>query len=171
VAGKNPHEAVTNFLHPIQSVLACFTDAVLDHKGGYDPGRQHLVMLPGDQPIRLRADEELNLYFSHRYVVVESDDRDRGPWKVKSLGYRYRLDSSDGTEVVAYHWHPDGKWKFPHLHVNGRTAHFPTQRIAIEDVLELAVRDFGVRALPSREKDWERILKGARERFVKFKTW
>ena len=181
MAGKNPYEAVDNFLHPLQSVFACFTQAVLDHRGGYDPQKQHVVLLPDDAPIQLKGDTEIDLYFSHRYEVVQTDDRERGPWKVRSLGYRYRIDFRQGSaELVSYHWHPDGKWKFPHLHVhpetaifapNFRKAHFPTQRISIEDVLETAVREFGAKPLARREGDWERILREARARFMMYKTW
>ena len=181
MAGKNPHEAVTNFLHPLQSVFACFTDAVLDHRGGYDPRKQHVVLLPDDAPITLRSDSDIAFYFSHRYEVIQTDDRVRGPWKVRSLGYRYRIDHRPGNvELVSYHWHPDGKWKFPHLHVHPETqifganfagAHLPTQRMAVEDVLETAVRDFGARPLAQREGDWQRILTAARNRFLQYKTW
>lgn len=181
MAGKSPHEAVANFLHPLQSVIACFTNAVLDHRGGYDAGRQHVVLLHDDQPVALRGNTGLELYLAHRYEVIRTDDRERGPWKVRTLGYRYRLSrANDHAELFSYHWHPEGRIKHPHLHIHPRTAvfadefqraHFQTGRIALEDLLELAVDAFGVLPLPARATDWQSTLNDSRARFLRFRTW
>lgn len=180
MAGKNPHEAVANFLHPIQAALACFTPAVLVHHRGYHVGRQNVLLVSDDQPINLRGAPGLDLHFSHRYEIVRTDDPDRGPWKVKSLGYMYKLeDAASAKELLSYHWHPEGKWKLPHLHVNAflpdpnrhlKDAHLPTQRISVEDVLELAV-GLGAEPLTGRAHDWETTLAATRDRFMRYKTW
>ncbi|MGD9894441.1 MAG: hypothetical protein AB7R89_05870 [Dehalococcoidia bacterium] len=36
-----------------------------------------------------------------------------------TAGYDYRLDSTDGHEIGAYHWHPSGRSPVaqPHLHI------------------------------------------------------
>ena len=82
----------------------------------------------------------------------------------------YALYDVDGREVVAYHWHPEGRSGVttPHLHLGtgasvGRRdlagAHLPTGRILLEDVLRLGVAELGVRPL---RRDWREILERAR---------
>jgi hypothetical protein len=81
-------------------------------------------------------------------------------------GYYYALRELEGSEIVAYHWHPGRRSPidFPHLHLGAgsgigreelQKAHVPTGRVDLEDVLLMAIREFGVR--PRRE-DWARIL-------------
>ena len=103
--------------------------------------------------------------------VTRSNTSKNDPWYVDVVGYFYALELPDGPEIVAYQWDPDGSSniKFPHLHI-GRGAtgnvttfgprglhpiYFPTKHIALEDVLRLAIAEFGVEP---RRTDWERIL-------------
>jgi hypothetical protein len=76
------------------------------------------------------------------------------------------LREPEGPEIVAYHWHPGRRSPidFPHLHLGAGSgvdreelhkAHLPTGRVELEDVLLMAIQEFGVR--PRRE-DWEEIL-------------
>ena len=101
----------------------------------------------------------------HHYRVVE-DPGEGGPWKVRTAAYYYPLHDSNDQEVISYHWHPESQSpvQFPHLHLGpgaaiGRpelsTAHLPTGRVELPDVLLLAVRDFGI--APLRE-DWADVL-------------
>jgi hypothetical protein len=88
------------------------------------------------------------------YRVVEYEGL-RGPWKVQIVAYYYTLSNENEQEILAYHWHPaqQSEITFPHLHIGPGVhldpeslgeAHLPTGRIAVEDVIRLAIRDFGV---------------------------
>lgn len=101
-------------------------------------------------------------------------------------------------EILAYHWHPDVRLgdgtliSYPHLHVNRGAvrldiadglritptsnllrpdlaqAHLPTRRIALEDVIRLAIEQFGVEPL---RPDWDATLLAARGSFRRERTW
>ena len=97
-------------------------------------------------------------------TVVRTDDPDRGPWSVSTVGYFYEVLERDGNELFAYHWHPGEagtSWaKFPHLHISGRgeplplgtgltpvalgALHFPTDRVAFEAVIRILLKEFEV---------------------------
>lgn len=89
----------------------------------------------------------------------------------------------DGHEIIAYHWHPNqtdpgGRVvAFPHLHLRygaqvGRKqlqkAHLPTGRVAVEDLLRIAITEFGVSPL---RNDWEDILGNTQSLYEKWRTW
>ena len=76
------------------------------------------------------------------------------------------------VRIVAYHWHPisDSHAKHPHVHVTelGDKRHFPTGRILVEDVLQLAI-DLG--AKPRDETKWTRIAERNRTNCALGATW
>jgi hypothetical protein len=96
------------------------------------------------------------------------------------VAYDYTLLSVEsGQEVLAYHWHPTGRSDitYPHLHLYGgvgalqpniRKAHLPTGRIAVEDVLRLAITHLQV--IPLRE-DWDDIITTTQNAFQIWRTW
>jgi hypothetical protein len=49
-----------------------------------------------------------------------------------------------------------------------RKAHFPTGRLAFEDVLRLVITQFGV--IPLRD-DWETMLERTQAAFEDWRTW
>lgn len=142
------------------------TDAVLYVAGGYYPAEHpHVMLLSGGDPVRLAGDSRLALSVVMRYRVAEHPGP-RGPWEVSTVAYYYTLADSDGREVVAYHWHPEGQKivTFPHLHLRagarvGREdlakAHIPTGHMGLEDVLRLGIRELGVKP---RRRDWAEVL-------------
>ena len=88
--------------------------------------------------------------------------------------YAYTILDRDARELLAYHWHPEGvsDVTFPHLHVPraepiplARTdpvrsaavgeMHLPTNRVLLEDVVELLIREFSI--VPLRP-DWQAVL-------------
>ena len=102
-----------------------------------------------------------------------------GPWKCSTTRYQYALDDADDHEIVAYHWHPAGESDVtrPHVHLGIGAkikhlgllrAHLPTNRIAAEDFLLLAIRDLGVEPL---RDDWREVLEETRDRFEQWQTW
>jgi hypothetical protein len=122
----------------------------------------------------------LHLFAAVQYEVVQTDDRDRGPWKVSTRKYMYHVVTDDMTEVILFHWHLDGKssQQGPHLHVGGsqlmsnavvsHKTHVPTGRVSLESVVELLMRESGV--LPIRS-DWEQVLDDSAARFQAWRTW
>jgi hypothetical protein len=115
------------------------------------------------------------------YPVIEYAAAPRGPWKVRTVAYHYTVEESgdQGREMFAYHWHPQGRTAitFPHFHLyqgagaihdEVRKAHFPTGRIAFEDVLRLVIKQFGVDPL---RDDWEAILARTQAAFEGWRTW
>ncbi len=108
--------------------------------------------------------------------VPESARRER--YRVSITGYYYALVRADtradpgtdrGSELLAFHWHPESAEggphvvTFPHLHIDSSVLreqalakmHIPTGRMAIEDILRLAIRDFKARPL---DRGWEQRL-------------
>jgi hypothetical protein len=101
-------------------------------------------------------------------------------------------------EILAYHWHPDVRLAdgtqiaYPHLHINRgalrldisdgvriapasnllradlAAAHLPTRRSALEDVIRLAIEQYGVEPLRG---DWDAALRASRESFHRERTW
>jgi hypothetical protein len=165
VAARTPAEAVRLYVSPLQRVVSCFTAAVLTVKGGYFPSPAPHVLTFGElgDPVVLSGHPRLALSVVQDYRIVR-DDQERGAWRVTTAGYVYELDDADGRRILGYHWHPEttADKPFPHLHVHTGTRtdaqmvseriHLPTGRIALEDVLRLSVREFGVRPTTPTER-------------------
>lgn len=144
------------------------------------PGAIRSVNAPGTGFAPLRGENRLHLSVAIQYELIKIDDPERGPWKVSTRKYMYHVVTDDMTEVILFHWHPDGRstQQQPHLHVGSsqltsasvvsHKTHVPTGRVALEAVLELLVRDFGV--VPLRA-DWEASLTESRRRFEQWRTW
>ncbi len=185
MAGKTPHEAVQSFLDPLQRALSCVTREVLSVGGGYhaspvDNPQQKHVLTFHNSPAVLGQDRCFAFRLIQHYRVMEYEGA-RGPWKVSIVAYYYTIETSGPTrqEVLGYHWHPQGRSDitYPHMHLyqgagtlqhNLPKAHLPTGRIAVEDILRLAITHFGV--VPLRE-DWETILEITQNAFQEWRTW
>lgn len=96
-----------------------------------------------------------------------------GAWGIQVTEYYYALTGEADAELLAFHWHPRSRSPTtrPHLHLGpalGRLsspasrAHVPTGPIALQDVIRLAITDFGV--LPRRQ-DWDTLLQRTRRVF------
>lgn len=103
----------------------------------------------------------------------------RGPWKTTTAAYVYELQDSDSRALLSYHWHPgEGSTvTFPHLHLGPAaqlghrplaTAHLPTNRIALEDMLRLAITEFDVEPL---KNDWAEVLSRTEASYDEWRTW
>ncbi len=184
--GRTPSEAVDNFLAPLRRALSRITDQHLSvSRDGYKPsttGHPHGLLLGKGEPLSLRAldGQRFGLSGSISYNVVETSDPDRGPWKVQIKAYRYHVLTADGTESVLFHWHPDGQSNVdsPHLHVGNaelrpdavisRKAHIPSGRVALEQVIQLLLREYQV--VPRRD-DADDLLRECLSRFRRWRTW
>ncbi len=78
----------------------------------------------------------------------------------------YKLDHSDGREIIAYHWHPEGlsHERRPHLHVGAgfgslrpewHKAHLPTGHVSPTAILLLLIDQLGV---APRRDDWPDVF-------------
>ncbi len=169
MAARTRAEAIRAFLEPLRSALRCVTQSVLRERGHrYGPDQSRLLGFEGGS-VRLKGtDLRLSVRISYRLVETPGE---RLPWTAEIVAYHYGFDDQDGKEILAYHWHPDGRVTEPHLHlgagaVDGRLrpdlagAHLPTRDITLQDVLRLAIAEFGVGSL---RLDWEAVLHRTRE--------
>lgn len=167
---RSAAQAVAEFISPLQRALECVTDAVLVvQKGGYHPvGQPHGAALHGGLPAAIGRGKTLHLLVYLQYHI--SDDRETVPgWLVRPLGYVFALSDYAKRALLAYHWHPGGgsRVTWPHLHVYDALlspssllskAHLPTGRVALEDVLRLAIAEFGVEPRRRHQGDWDEVL-------------
>lgn len=181
MAGESTYEAVSNFIAPLQRTASCVTNEVLRYQGRYQSDVQYALVLGDGSAIRLKRVDVtaplLYLSFTMWYRVVKVN-HNRGPWKVTVDGYEYGLDDDQGREVIAYHWHPGHGWaNFPHMHIEagcdiGRKEligiHLPTERIAFEDIVWVALHELAVEPWRS---DWEEVLGASRALFRRYQTW
>lgn len=145
-----------------------------------------------NSPIRLQGPARLAFSVNHHYRIVRSGSS--GPWRVQTAAYFYEFEDPDGREVLAFHWHPETVPEVPqpHLHINrgvvpagmitggtllaGRNplrpdiaaAHIPTSRIALEQVVEMAILQFGV---PPLRNDWQHLLQTSLNKFERTQSW
>ena len=181
MAGETPHKAFNNFRGPLQRAISCVnSEAHLWALGsnGYAPGQTHAVIPDAGEVVRLAGRRSLRLtcQFSYR---IEKAEGEHGPWKVTTEAYQHALEDEDGKEIIAYHWHPErgSAYNFPHLHIGTGVGaslgsihkhHFPTGRVSLEDVLRLAIKEFG--ATPARA-DWEGVLEETQAIYEALRTW
>jgi hypothetical protein len=132
-----------------------------------------------EEPIRLKAKDggpAPSLYLEQQYQVIEAPD-ERGPWKVSTRAYRYRVDSAAGEELVLWHWHPTDqegrphKEPRPHLHAQVgdlRGLHLLTGRVGVESIIRVLINEFGVQP---RRDDWQSTLDTTEALFEQWRTW
>jgi hypothetical protein len=126
-----------------------------------------------EEPIHLQAeagDPALALYVEQQYQLVEAAGG-RGPWKVATRAYRYRIDRPGGQELLLWHWHPGSAYHRPHLHgqADGLAGlHLPTGRVSVEAIIRLLVEELGARP---RRADWRAVLDDTEEAFRGWRTW
>ncbi len=163
--GRNPYQAVQSYRSSLQRAVSCVTSSVIlvGSTQGYRPGSEHRLVLGPEEAVRLPG---ADLSLSVQVFAWVSEPAGQAPWTVSPFGYYYALRESEGPEIVAYHWHPGRRSPidFPHLHLGAgsgvsreelQKAHIPTGRVELEDVLLMAIREFGVRP---RRDDWQEIL-------------
>lgn len=173
MAGQTPSEALHNFLDPLKRAVSCVLVGKINHTGA-----------PTDQDGRLVLDQELSgtggtrLSMAQSYRIVQTEDQERGPWKARTRAYTYTLESGQGPEMVAFHWHPEGRSLVtrPHMHLGPGCGvdpdvskiHFPTGRVSVEDFIWVTIEGFGIE---SRRGDWQDILAESRGVFEQWRTW
>lgn len=169
--GRRPAGAVERFISPIRDALSCvIRQPSLHSRDGYSPEQNpHALVLNRGEPVKLyRANVWLSV--NQVYDIVEAEG-ERGPYKVSTRSYIYALSDGDG-EIVGFHYHPESNMDFCHLHFRRSAefgkAHFPTGRVAIEEVIALAIRDLGV---TPRRADYREVLGEGLAAFRQWRTW
>jgi hypothetical protein len=173
VAGSKPKDAVKAFVEPIQDALGCFVDGKVS-VDRYDDDNEGVLTVNRGDSFKLRGPGKLSLTVSMRYRLDHlPDDKIRGPWKVHTSGWMYRILNAQQHPIIEYHWHPisDSHERRPHAHVanaDGAKPHIPTGRVMIEDVLHCALQ-YG--AIPRAPAKWRTVETGNRAKFLLGATW
>jgi hypothetical protein len=174
VAGRKPAEAVDQFLDPIRKAVACIVKQPSLNRGHGDDPKQnpHSLVLNIGDPVRIQGSQ---LWFSltQSYDVLEAEG-ERGQYKVSTNSYIYAIyDGPDEeSEIISFHYHPQNNVDFCHMHLRQDErfgdVHFPTGRVAVEEVIALAIRDLGVKP---RLKEYRSILTTGLDKFRQWRTW
>lgn len=136
--GHDPHEAVQDFLRPLEEAIAVldgFTKLiVLGKRGGYRKEQTYSWSLNADEGLELRGVG--SFHADMHFQVIDADPRHYDkPYRVTTLGYRYMLNGLDGKPRWMMHWHPNGTSPvdYPHMHLPpDLKAHQPTMRFTFE---------------------------------------
>jgi hypothetical protein len=174
LAARTPQEAVEAFLTPFKDVVGCITDegfvARIRRQGGPYPASGFATLA------RRSSQPPIQLTLTHSYYVVPEQGR-RGPWRVRTAGWIYKIADAEGSLVLAFHWHPErsGRATWPHLHAHGShrsfdldRLHSPTGRVSIEAVVRFLIEDLNV---ITRKDDWRAILDAHERQFWELRTW
>ena len=173
MAGKNPHQAVQNFIRPINEALSCVTDERAVASGD-DPSEAQALSFRHEAS-KLKSSPVLFLTVNIRFHIRQAKGK-KGPWKVSTSAYYYGIQDSDRREILAYHWHPGVGPTYPHLHFHSATGsakqlsktHMPTKRISLEEVLRFIIEELGVKPMRS---NWKDVVEGTQKRYENFRSW
>lgn len=124
--------------------------------------------------------ERLGIAVSIHHSLLEDKAAPRRAdrWRAITTGYEYMFVDQLEREILTFHWHPRQRSHvtWPHLHIGCAVlersfisnAHIPTGRVALEQVLRLAIEDFRVE--PKRT-DWDRVLRLSLQVFLQNRSW
>ena len=176
MAGNTPHEALQNFLGPLNRVISCITTSQIAQSAGQDGCKLNTdygLFVGSEATFKASSDPLVYAEISMNFRIVtvpEKDQKRLGRFKVKTTWYRYSILNHRKREMLSYQWHPGIGIDFPHLHVHSlEKCHLPTGRISIEEFVRLLVDAFDVK--PKKGREWKTILGTAQERFKEFRTW
>jgi hypothetical protein len=137
------------------------------------PDGNRLIFTGDSSPIRLRRKgaKDHTLRFSMTLATVKDDT---GMFRMSTRRYTYDL-FLDGTQVMRWQWHPASSKSpvdWPHYHPPAgspySSAHIPTGRLALEDLLVFAIRELDVR--PARNDALE-VLAVIAEKHKAHRSW
>lgn len=145
--------------------------------------RTHILTWHGAEPVPVQGPrgEIVTLDLEIEYEILHiPEDRERGPYKVSTRGYMHAVQTIDGGEVIAFHWHPNGHShvKDTHMHVGStqlipdgvlsKKHHIPAPRMSVEGVLRFCIEQIGVEPL---RDDWASTLADSEDLFHMWATW
>ncbi len=178
--GKNPREAVGDFLEPIGDSLACVARAKIRlSRGGYaERGKTHGLTVNNNEPVSLKRHPALMLQVMMQYEIIPNLNAGQEPWRVTTRAYNYELQTASGQAVVSYHWHPTSRILQPHMHLGATVlaedavishkAHNPTGRISLESIIRACIAEYGVEPL---RDDWDEVLSLRERQFRLWRSW
>lgn len=174
--GRTPHEAFEAFITPIEHASSCLgsVKVTVSPRGTTAPNVEHGWTL---NEMRGFASKGWHFDASMGYMIVQDDAPGRGPWRVRTLAYRYRLAVPE-HDVFRLHWHPNGRSPvtYPHLHAalepkdwmpGSLDAHLATGRMTLEDSLRWAF-ELG---MPAARADWRKRLDDAEAPHLQHRSW
>lgn len=166
MAGQSEYEAFSNYARPVQAALHFVTRAKLGHINQNRLDIIQALTFEQDEPAPLRRRNGpylLHLEFTQHYRIIkdESSSDPLGPYRVTTTGYYYSIADRRGSEILAFHWHPDAAQSArdePHLHVKIPVQskndpslndifsglHIPTERVTIEAVVRFLIEQLDV---------------------------
>ncbi len=159
--GSSPAEALNAYLSILHRVLSCVTREVLQVASYQPADTPQSLFLNGFEQARLQSGQlPLALRIAQQFQLARLDDVPRSErWRVTITEYHYAVEVPEpaGDEILAFHWHPERRViadrrlvSWPHLHIGDgelrrmhltHRKHIPTQRVAMEDVLEFIIDD------------------------------
>jgi len=174
--GRTPREAFQAFITPIKAASSCLGSVkVTVSPGGMSaPDTEHVWSLNGMGGFTAKG---WHFEAAMGYTIIRDDRPDRGPWRVRTLQYRYRLAVPE-HDVFRLHWHPNGlsPVNYPHLHAalepkdrmpGSLDAHLATGRMTLEDALRWAF-ELG---MPAARSDWAKRLDDAEAPHLRYRSW
>ena len=160
-------EAVDHFAQALQDTVSCVTPERFQYPQAWPLGRPLSILLAGGTDVPL--DDDLYLYAAHRYVISQVGE---DSFAVQTAGYMYDVDSNTASgELYSWQWHPSGQshYKLPHANVHRlHGTHFPTSRVAIEQVVRWLIAEAGV---APRIMGWEAILDAHERDYRERRSW
>lgn len=176
MAGRTPHDAFNAFIGPIERAASCLgsVKVQISPGGSTAPNTRHSWSLNGMTGFTVNG---WHLEANMSYEIIRDEAPGRGPWRVRTLQYRYRL-AITGNDVFRLHWHPNGRSPvtYPHLHAAlepkdripaSLDAHLPTGRMTLEDALRWAF-ELG---MPAARSDWAKRLADAEAAHLQHRSW
>ena len=174
--GRTPQEAFEAFIVPIESACSCLGSV----KVTVSPGGRTAASVEHSWTLnRMNGFTAKGWHFDAGmgYVIIQDAGPGRGPWRVHTLQYRYRLAVTD-QDVFRLHWHPNGNSPvtYPHLHAalepkdrmpDSINAHLATGRMTLEDALRWA---FGL-GMPAALPDWPKRLDETEAPHLEHRSW
>ena len=183
MVGSSSEEALDAFISRVRRTVQCVARAEVFGTGDLlDRSLRSLTLVPhgggASRVTPLRRDDgraDLFLRIQEQFRVIrQSEDGGREPFRVEAVYYSYWILDRDEREILVYQWHPEGvsDVTLPHLHIP-RVAplplprtdpprsvalgdmHLTTNRVFLEDVVALLIREFAVRPLRA---DWHDVL-------------
>lgn len=175
--GRNPYQAVQNYLDPIRECLGVLghPTLILGRDLKYELGAEGYWRLGAEDGLQLRVGGGSTGYLEaeQAFRIVETDPERRSGaaerFRVTTTMYAYQL-RIDGIVEWQMHWHPQGKSpeNRPHYHLHSRPgAHLPSARHTIEDAIEWCV-GAGAETTTSR---WEEILLESKKVHQQHRSW
>jgi hypothetical protein len=152
VSARDARSAVQEYVTAVQRIVSCVSAAHIDVRGGYFPSlRPHRLMVGDGTPVELNT--HLGVWLDARQLyTVDRDETTTGrmAWNVRVVSYIYSLSNDARREILAYHWHPEGRSPVatPRFHLEAgsgvtrprlRGAHLPTGHISLTHLIRCLI--------------------------------